>query len=112
MARSRIFPISRWCRAELNSPPRIEGIAQEGEIRTPNPCLMFDTYQIPRISVANEGNRRDLRKSRIQGEHILSSTDAFYSGRIVRKTRVNSTPRIPKGLGGSNPSRSASESQV
>ena len=33
--------------------------------------------QIPRVSLANEGYRRAPKKSRIQGEQILSSTDAF-----------------------------------
>ena len=42
--------------------------------------------------LANEGNRREPRKSRIQGEHILSSMDAFILCRTVRQTRVGITP--------------------
>jgi hypothetical protein len=37
---------------------------------------MFDVTQIPSISLANEGNRRDPKQSRTPGEQILSSTDA------------------------------------
>jgi hypothetical protein len=38
---------------------------------------MFRITAIPRIGLANEANRRDPKQSRIQGEQILSSTDAL-----------------------------------
>ena len=49
---------------------------------------MFDVTQIPSISLANEGNRRDPKECGIKGEYILRSTNAFSSGRIVRQARV------------------------
>jgi hypothetical protein len=38
---------------------------------------MFDVTQIPSISLANEGKRRDPKQGRTPGEQILSSTDAL-----------------------------------
>jgi len=39
---------------------------------------MFGITKIPRIGLANEANRREPKQSRISGEQILSSTDAFF----------------------------------
>ena len=49
-----------------------------GEIRIPNARLLYDATKFPRISQANEGNRRDLKKSRIPGDQILPIADAFF----------------------------------
>ena len=51
---------------------------------------MFDVTQIPSISLANEGKRRDPKQGRTPGEQILSSTDALISTSCPKtKTKGN-----------------------
>ena len=71
---------------------------------------MFDVTQIPSISLANEGNRRDPKQGRTPGEQILSSTDALISAQWCPELGPNSAQVSLSGTGGSNPPRSANES--
>src|SRR5208282_3368888 len=73
---------------------------------------MSDGHQIRRINVANEGIRRDQKNSRIRGEQILSSKDAFFWPDQCAKLGLNCSQRIMKGLGGSNPPLSATQSTI
>jgi hypothetical protein len=55
-----------------------------------------------KLQLRERKGRGDTKKSRIQGEQILSSKDAFFEAEYCAKLGLNSAPRIPKGLVGSN----------
>jgi hypothetical protein len=62
--------------------PAIEGIADLAflEEQAPNLRPAFDGHWIPSISLTNERNRRDPKRSRTPGEQILFQHGGFYSG--------------------------------
>src|SRR5208337_155333 len=50
------------------------------------------------ITLANERNQRAPKKNRIQGEHILSSTDAFFGAEQCAELGLNSAPERSRGF--------------
>jgi hypothetical protein len=91
----------------------IEGIADLAflEEQAPNLRLVFDITGFPSISLANERDRRDPRRSRTPGEQISLQHGCFLSVRIVHQTRASNSAQITAGgTGGSNPPLSATQS--
>ena len=91
----------------------IEGIADLAflEEQAPNLRLVFDITGFPSISLANERDRRDPRRSRTPGEQISLQHGCFLSVRIVHQTRASNSAQITAGgTGGSNPPLSANQS--
>src|ERR1700681_1277323 len=60
---------------------------------------MFDVKKYRPSAWLTKGTG-DWKKSRIPGEQILFSTDAFFSGRTVRQSRDEFRPSNPKGSRG------------
>jgi len=52
-------------------------------------------HPIPRIGLANEADRRELKQSRTPSEQILSSMDVFVWAELVRQTWVEFRPSNP-----------------
>jgi hypothetical protein len=92
---------------------RVEGLTVrlEGGDSNSKPSSDVDVTKF-RASANRKGNRREPKKSRIQGEHILSSTDAFNRAEWGAKLGLIPPLRILKGLGVSNPPLSAKQSVV
>jgi hypothetical protein len=85
--------------------------AQEGEIRTPNYCLMFRRH---RFSAHHLDERREPERSKTE-PNLWRTTSlqhgCFFSEPNSAPNSVeNSAHRSLKGLGGSNPPLSATES--
>jgi len=78
-------------------------------IRTPTWAVGLRQNSAHRPS-ETKGTRRDRKASRITGEQILSSTDAFIRTEYCAELGLNSAHVNPRGTGGSNPSLSATES--
>src|ERR1019366_10735483 len=68
-------------------------------LRTPNLRLMFESPS-PRISLTNEGNRRDPKKCRIKGEYIFSPAPTLFFGLLHN---VGKHARLGGGAKGISP---------
>jgi len=71
---------------------------------------MFDIAKFRACASRRKGDRRGPEQSRIPGEQILFSTDAFFEAEWCAKLGPNSDHQILKGLGVSNPPLSAIQS--